>query len=55
MVTEGEGNYLIDRNRYNVETGCTENERIIVREGRVRKLQFFIRMFTYPELRDWLL
>lgn len=55
FVTEREGNYLIDRNRYNVLTGCTENERIIVRDGRVRKLQFFVRLFSYTELRDWLL
>jgi SAM-dependent methyltransferase len=55
LITEREGNYLIDRNRYNVLTGCTENERIIVREGRVRKLQFFVRLFSYTELRDWLL
>lgn len=55
FVIEQEGNYLIDRNRYNILTGCTENERIVVREGRVRKLQFFIRLFPYTELRDWLL
>lgn len=55
VVIEREENYLIDRNRYNILTGCTENERIVVREGKVRKLQFFIRMFTYTELRDWLL
>jgi len=55
FVTEREGNYLIDRNRYNILTGCTENERIIIREGKVRKLQFFIRLFSYTELRDWLL
>lgn len=55
LVIEREGNYLIDRNRYNVLTGCTENERIVVRDGRVRKLQFFIRLFPFTELRDWLL
>lgn len=54
VVTEREGSYLIDHNRYNVLTGCTENQRIVVREGKVRKLQFFIRLFTYTELRDWL-
>ncbi|MDQ3874134.1 MAG: class I SAM-dependent methyltransferase, partial [Actinomycetota bacterium] len=30
-------------------------ERIVVRGGRVRRFQFFVRMFLPPELRDWLL
>jgi len=55
IVTERDNNYMIDRNRYNVLTGQTENERIVVRDGKTRRLQYFIRLFTYPELRDWLL
>lgn len=54
-VEEKDGNYMIDRNRYNVLTGQTENERIVIRDGKTRSLQYFIRLFTYPELRDWLL
>jgi hypothetical protein len=30
-------------------------ERTIVRGGTVRRVPYFVRMFTYPELRDWLL
>lgn len=55
FVTERDGNYMIDLNRYSVLTGRTENERIIVRDGKTRRFQYFIRLFTYPELRDWLL
>lgn len=55
FVTERDGNYMIDLDRYNILTGRTENERIIVRDGKIRRLQYFIRLFTYPELRDWLL
>jgi SAM-dependent methyltransferase len=55
FVMEKDGNYMIDLNRYNILTGQTENERIIVRDGRTRRMQYFIRLFTYPELRDWLL
>lgn len=55
FVMEQDGNYMIDLNRYNVLTGQTENERIVVRDGKTRRFQYFIRLFTYPELRDWLL
>jgi hypothetical protein len=27
----------------------------MVRGGRVRRIPFFVRMFTFTELRDWLL
>jgi hypothetical protein len=30
-------------------------ERIILRAGQARRMRFFVRMFTFPELRDWLL
>lgn len=26
----------------------------MVRDGRVRRVPFFVRLFTFPELRDWL-
>jgi hypothetical protein len=29
-------------------------ERTVVRDGRVRRVPFFIRTFTFTELRDWL-
>lgn len=55
QMSERDGNYLIDRNHYNILTGRTENERIIIRDGKIRRSQFFVRLFTYTELRDWLL
>lgn len=54
VVTERDGNYMIDHNRYDVLTGRNHAERIIVRDGHVRRMQFFVRMFTYPELSAWL-
>ncbi|MGO8949631.1 MAG: hypothetical protein ACLQUY_18665 [Ktedonobacterales bacterium] len=30
-------------------------ERTVVRDGQVRRMRFFVRMFTFTELRDWLL
>ena len=29
-------------------------DRTIIRDGRVRRFQFFVRMFSFVELRDWL-
>ncbi|WP_315789424.1 class I SAM-dependent methyltransferase [Fischerella sp. JS2] len=54
FVTEREGNYMIDTNRYDISTGRTYNERIIIRNGQMRRFNFFVRHFTFTELRDWL-
>jgi len=51
---ERDGHYVIDRPRYNAITGYIETERITVKDGTVRRAHFVVRMFTYPELRDWL-
>lgn len=54
VVAERDGDLLIDRHRFDPLTGRNLVERTIVRDGRVRRLRFFVRMFTFPELRDWL-
>jgi SAM-dependent methyltransferase len=55
VVTERDGNYMIDQTRYDMPTGRMLTERTIIRDGRARRMRFFVRMFTFPELRDWLL
>lgn len=42
-------------NRFDPLTGRNMVERIVVRDGRVRRVPYFVRLFTFPELRDWLL
>jgi SAM-dependent methyltransferase len=54
-VVERDGNYMIDQSRYDVATGRMLTERMILRAGQARRMRFFVRMFTFPELRDWLL
>ena len=54
-VIERDGQWMIDRNRYDPVTGRTINDRTVIRDGRQRSFQFSVRMFTFPELRDWLL
>jgi SAM-dependent methyltransferase len=55
VVAEQDGDLLVDRHRFDPLTGRNIVERTIVRGGRARRIPFFVRMFTYPELRDWLL
>jgi SAM-dependent methyltransferase len=54
-VVEREGNYMIDQTHYDVPSGRMITQRTVIRDGRVRQMRFFVRMFTFPELRDWLL
>jgi SAM-dependent methyltransferase len=46
---------LVDRTTFDVATARTTTERIIVRDGRVRRSWFSVRTFAFTELRDWLL
>jgi SAM-dependent methyltransferase len=55
FVFERDGDLLIDRNRFDPLTGRIVSERTIVRGGRVRRVPYFVRLFGFTELRDWLL
>ncbi|MHC5730562.1 MAG: class I SAM-dependent methyltransferase, partial [Nostoc sp.] len=55
LITEREGNYMLARTRYDALTNRTHTERIIIRDGPVRRGEYFVRKFTFPEIRDWLL
>lgn len=54
-VVERDGQWMITRNRYEPLTSRSINDRTIIRDGRSRSMQFSVRLFTFPELRDWLL
>ena len=55
VLVERDGDLLVDRNRFDPLTGTIVTERIIARDGRVRRVPFFTRLFGFTELRDWLL
>jgi SAM-dependent methyltransferase len=55
QVVEREGNFAIDRSRFDPTTGRATTDRVIVRDGRIRRFEFSVRMFVAAELRDWLL
>lgn len=53
-MRERDGNLLIDRHQYEPLTGRMRTERLLVRDGQVRRVPFSVRYFTFAELRDWL-
>ena len=55
IVTERDGDMLIDQHRLDPLTGRSDNVWTFVRDGAVRRVPFSVRLFTFPELRDWLL
>jgi SAM-dependent methyltransferase len=54
-VVEREGRFMLDRRRFDVSTNRMLTERIALGAEAPRRAEFFVRMFTFPELRDWLL
>ncbi len=54
-VVERDGDLLVDRRSFNPLTSCIDTERIVVRGGQVRRTYFAVRVFSPPEIRDWLL
>ena len=53
-VVERGDDLLVDRARFDPVAGRSTTERIVVRDGRVRRTQFTLRMPSFPELRGWL-
>lgn len=54
-VVDRDGDLMIERRRHDPLTGTIPTERIVLRGGRVRRVRFFVRLFSFTELRDWLL
>ncbi|HEV2375003.1 MAG TPA: hypothetical protein VGS19_22940 [Streptosporangiaceae bacterium] len=54
MVVERDGDLMIDQNAFDPLTGRSNATRTIVRDGQVRRSDFFTRLFSFTELRDWL-
>jgi SAM-dependent methyltransferase len=54
-VEERGDDFLIDRQVYDVASGRTRTSRVMIRDGRVKRTHYSVRLFTFTELRDWLL
>jgi SAM-dependent methyltransferase len=55
VLQERGDDLMIDRISCDAVSGINSVERIIVRNGRVRRTHFVHRSLTFPEIRDWLL
>lgn len=55
VVSQRGEDLMIDRHRYDAQTGRVHSQRTVIRNGKVRPFQFSNRIFAFPELRDWLL
>ncbi len=51
IVTEKEGNLMIDRNTFDSLSGRLYNQRIVIRDGVRRDKPFFIRLYNPSEIR----
>ncbi|MGH9246432.1 MAG: class I SAM-dependent methyltransferase [Acidimicrobiales bacterium] len=54
-VTEVDDGILIDQREFDPLTGRSNAHRTIIRNGAVRRSFYFTRLFSFTELRDWLL
>lgn len=55
FVVERDGDLMVDRNRFDPLSGRMLSRRTAVRDGRVRRFSYFVRMLSFTEIRDWLL
>lgn len=53
-VSERGGDRMVDRHRFDVQTGRSYDRRTVVRGGKSRTFDFSVRMFSAAELQDWL-
>jgi len=53
-VRERDGELLVERRRFDPVRGGMESSFVAVRGGEMRRYDVFVRMPTFPELRDWL-
>jgi SAM-dependent methyltransferase len=54
VAAERNGDLMIDRSQLDPLTSRVLTERVVLRGGRIRRIPFFVRVFTFTELRDWL-
>lgn len=54
VAVRDDGEMLVDRYRLDPLTSRLMVERMIVRDGRTRRVPFVVRLFSFPELQGWL-
>jgi len=51
VLDKGNGDMMIDRHQFDVETGRLVDRRTYVRDGRARTVAFSVRLYTFTEMR----
>jgi hypothetical protein len=54
VVTQRGDDMVIDQHQFDPLTSRSVVTRTVIRDGAVRQSAYFTRLFTFPELRDWL-
>jgi SAM-dependent methyltransferase len=54
IVNEKEGNLMVDRTYFDIETGRLYNRRFVIRDGIRRDKPFFVRLYSLTEIRPLL-
>jgi ubiquinone/menaquinone biosynthesis C-methylase UbiE len=54
-VVHRDGDRIVDEHRFEPLTGRVVTDRTVIRGGGTRTVRYFVRQFTFTELRDWLL
>jgi SAM-dependent methyltransferase len=54
IVVDVDGDLMVDRNHFDVDSGCIVCHRVTFRGTTRRETRFFIRLLTIPEWRTWL-
>ena len=54
VVVERDGGLIIDQHQLDALAGRSLSTRTYLRGGRSRRVPYSVRMFGFPELRDWL-
>ena len=54
IVSEKNGDLMIDRNSFDSETGCLHNRRIVIRNGQRKDKPFLLRLYNPTEIKMWL-
>lgn len=52
VLDKGNGDLMIDRHHFDVETGRLIDRRTMIRGGKVREVAFSVRLYTFTEMRS---
>jgi SAM-dependent methyltransferase len=55
IVTRRDADAMVDEHTWDPQTARVHTHRTVIRDGATRSFDFSVRIFAFPEIRDWLL